>query len=152
VVAVDVTEGKDVDCLVIRGRNGDCGVNVRVQLDPSYIANDFGQDMEKQAGRNKDRLLKVLAAFDLATCRGKDVVLDRSKFGKAVGSLFSFSIQGAGKLNDKGNEMYNISFKGAVKELLPVAAPSGAGGDCPLGGAAANASGTTDDGDCDIPF
>ena len=60
-------------------------------------------------------------------------MLDPSKFRQAIGTVFGFSIQGAGKANERGYEIYSISFKGTVPEMLPVAVPEG-GSNAPLSG------------------
>ena len=131
VVSIEVLQGQHTDLLIIKGRNGEYGVRISVQLDPEFVSNDFGQDVSKLVERNKDRLLKVLKAFDLAVYKGKNVEVEPSRFPKAVGKVFSFSIQGAEeghrpKLNDKGWQMTNISFKGLTSELLPVTVPENA--------------------------
>ena len=95
VTGIEIFEGDRTDFLVIRGRNGEYGVRVSVQLDPEFVANDYGQDTSKQRERNKDRLIKALAAFDLATIKGNHVEVEPSRFPKAIGRIFAFSIQGA---------------------------------------------------------
>jgi len=155
VTAVEVMQGKQTDFLIVKGKNGEYGIRVSVQLDTDFIAHDYGQDVEKQRERNKERLLKVLAAFDLAAFKGERVELDPGRFQKAIGKAFGFSIMGAvengrPKMNDKGYQATNVSFKGLVAAVTPVAAPDVVGetttASCPAG-----ASGT-DYADDDIPF
>jgi hypothetical protein len=155
VVSVEVMEGKLTDFLVVKGRNGEYGVRIAVQLDPDHISNDYGQDTTKQKERNKDKLLKLLAAFGLAVFKGSRVELDPSRFPKTVGRVFSFSIQGAEdggrpKMNERGYQVVNTSFKGTVAALLPVVVPDAASPEPSVSSTATNtASAECDD---DIPF
>ena len=151
VTAIELFEGDKTDYLIIKGKNNEYGVRISVQLDPTFIANDFGQDTAKQVARNKDKLLKVLAAFNLAIYKGNDVLLAPIRFSTAIGKVFAFSIQGVGKANERGYEMYNISFKGTVTDLLPVVVPEGAGSDVPFYSGAGNGNGQVAD-DTDITF
>lgn len=131
VEAIEIQKGKFVDFLVLKGRNGEYGVRISAQLDPSFIANDFGLDRREAVERNTERLVKILRAFDLAVFEegGEGVWLEPDRFPGAVGKAFTFSIKGATddygqpKFSDRGIAITWAAFKGLAKELMPVVIP-----------------------------
>jgi hypothetical protein len=156
VVGLEIFEGEATDYLVIKGKNGEYGVRISVPLDPTFIPADYG-NKDKQIEKNVNKLLKVLKAFDLATIRGDGVLLEPSRFAGAIGKVFSFSIQGAmvgnmPKFTDRGYQRLNVSFKGAVPELLPVTIPPFASESSVNGCALNSTTVTASDDDAVIPF
>jgi hypothetical protein len=163
VEAIEIQKGKLVDYLILKGRNGEYGVRLSVQLDPSFVANDFGQNRQEIVERNTDRLVKLLKAFDLAVFEdsGEGVWLEPDRFPGAVGKAFAFSIKGATndygqpKFSDRGIAVTWAAFKGLAPELRPVVAPSDAEPPKPVGCALSspNMSAPDYNGDGDfIPF
>jgi hypothetical protein len=156
VVGIEIFQGDQTDFLIVKGKNGEYGVRITVGLDPTFVQTSYG-DRDKQIERNTNKLLKILKAFDLATFKGNGVLLEPSRFAGAIGRPFGFSIQGAvsgnaPKLNDKGYQRLNVSFKGAVPELLPpTVPPDAANGKLPNTCALNSGTVTADDGD-DMPF
>ena len=159
--SIEIQKGKFVDYLVLKGRNGEYGVRLSAQLDPSFIANDFGQNRQEIVERNTDRLVKILKAFDLAVFEdsGEGVWLEPDRFPSAVGKAFMFSIKGATddygqpKFSDRGVAVTWAAFKGLAPKLRPVKAPDDAAPEKPVDGSpySSNVSLPDDDGDC-IPF
>jgi hypothetical protein len=138
--SIEIQKGKFVDYLILKGRNGEYGVRLSAQLDPSFIANDFGQNRQEIVERNTDRLVKILKAFDLAVFEdsGEGVWLEPDRFPNAVGKAFMFSIKGATddygqpKFSDKGVAVTWAAFKGLAKELMPVVTPKDAAPEKPV--------------------
>jgi len=139
VSSIELQRGHLTDYIVVKGVNDGYGIRISAQLDPAFVANDYGQDKSAQIQRNTDKLRKILKAFDIATFDDKDGVwIEPSRFENAVGKLFTFSIKGAmengqPKLTDRGLQVTYASFKGLAKEWLPVKAPDDAAPEKPAG-------------------
>jgi len=160
VSSIELQHGRLTDYLVVKGVNDCYGIRLSAQLDPAYVAHDYGQDKTAHIQRNAEKLLKILKAFDIATFEeeGDGVWVEPSKFDNAIGKLFAFSIKGATDdsgqpiFTDRGLQITYASFKGTAKEWLPVKAPDDAAPEKPVGCAlnSYNADAPCSD-DC-IPF
>jgi len=163
VESIEIQKGKLVDYLILKGRNGEYGVRLSVQLDPCFVANDFGQNRQEIIERNTERLVKILRAFNLAIfdLNGDSVWLEPDRFPGAVGKPFMFSIKGATddygqpKFSDRGIAVTWAAFKGLAPELKPVVPPLDAEPEKPVGCALSSPNMSAPDyvGDGDfIPF
>jgi len=118
------------DRLVVKGRNGDYGCQISVQLDPTalfFVNNNMSQsDIEKQIQKNKDKLIKVAKSLDLFIYKNNIPEIEPKRFDLAKGKIFSFGVMGqkdaygTQALNDKGYAKTYIYFNGIVAELTPV--------------------------------
>jgi hypothetical protein len=141
VESIEIQHGKLVDFLILKGRNGQYGIRLSAQLDPAYVPFDYGHDKQQLIGRNTEKLVKILKAFDLAVFaeNGEGVWLEPDRFPGAVGKAFMFSIKGATddygqpKFSDRGIAVTWAAFKGLAPELKPVVSPSDAEPEKPVG-------------------
>jgi hypothetical protein len=156
---IEIVTWNDSDVLVFEGVNDCYSVKISVPLDPANV-NSFGGDVEAKIRKNKEKLIRLIKAFDIGRWKGQTLEVDPNLFSKAIGKCFMFSVRGQNngsspRINPKGFAMFNICFKQIVDGIEPVAVPMDAVSNRPAQAVASGSvNNTSDPGayDDDIPF
>lgn len=120
---VEVKTIGENEYLAIKAVNGECLAEILVSTEPDKVYQPKDEsDRKAQQERNRETLLKAMAALGIYNGRGE---LDDAKFEAAKGKVIAFAAKLKGWREHNGNEYPKMGyiFNGKASDLIPAGEP-----------------------------